>query len=166
MFPTGRMYESGTKRRKSLSMVPADHPSKWPTCGIYASHLYNSRYCLCLVVKSCPTLWQLHGLQSTRLLCLWDSPGKTLEWVAISFSSGSFQSRDWTCISCIGRQFLYHWDTMNLNVPLIEGGNDPSKYIIRFPLNFKLKQPLSLWGPYDKKKVHKERCHHQGMRWR
>ena len=31
-----------------------------------------------------------------------------LEWVAISYSRGSFQPRDRTCISCIGRQILYH----------------------------------------------------------
>ena len=31
---------------------------------------------LCLVAKSCPTLWQLHGLELARLLCPWDFPGK------------------------------------------------------------------------------------------
>ena len=31
-----------------------------------------------------------------------------LEWVVISFSRGSSWSRDWTHISCIGRQILYH----------------------------------------------------------
>ena len=30
----------------------------------------------CLVTKQCPTLLQSHGLQSTRLLYPWDSPGK------------------------------------------------------------------------------------------
>ena len=36
---------------------------------------------------------------------------KILEWVAISFSGGSSQPRDQThvsCISCVGRQILYH----------------------------------------------------------
>ena len=28
-----------------------------------------------------------HRRQPTRLLCPWDSPGRTLEWVAISFSN-------------------------------------------------------------------------------
>ena len=32
-----------------------------------------------------------------------------LEWVAISFSKGSSQPRDWTHVSCIGTQILYHW---------------------------------------------------------
>ena len=29
-----------------------------------------------LVIQSCPTLLRPHGLQPTRLLCLWDYPGK------------------------------------------------------------------------------------------
>ena len=39
---------------------------------------------------------------------------RILEWVVISFSRGSFPSRDWICIactSCIGRRILYHWAT-------------------------------------------------------
>ena len=36
---------------------------------------------------------------------------RVLGWVALSFSRGSFQSIAWTCISCIGRRFLYHWAT-------------------------------------------------------
>ena len=37
--------------------------------------------------------------------------GRILEWVAIFFSRGSSQPRDWThisCVSCIGRWVLYH----------------------------------------------------------
>ena len=36
---------------------------------------------------------------------------RILEWVAIFSSRGSSQPRDWTCVSCIGRQILYHWGT-------------------------------------------------------
>ena len=36
---------------------------------------------------------------------------RILEWVAISFSRESSQPRYWTCVSCIGRQILYHWAT-------------------------------------------------------
>ena len=39
---------------------------------------------------------------------------RILEWVAISSSRGSSQPRDRTCISCTGRQILYHratWKT-------------------------------------------------------
>ena len=34
-----------------------------------------------------------------------------LKWVAIAFSRGFSQPRDWTYISCIGRWILYHWAT-------------------------------------------------------
>ena len=37
---------------------------------------------------------------------------KTLEWVAISFSRGPSQPRDWTHISWTGRWILYHWTTV------------------------------------------------------
>ena len=78
------------------------------------------------------------GLQPTRLLRPWDFPGKStgvechrllqdcslpdsfihgidqariLEWIAIPFSRGSSWPRGWTCVSCVGRQIVYHWAT-------------------------------------------------------
>ena len=39
------------------------------------------------------------------------SQAKILEWVAISFSRGSFPPRDQICVSGIGRQILCHWST-------------------------------------------------------
>ena len=45
------------------------------------------------------------------LLCPWNSPGKNTRVGCISFSRGSFQPRDRTCVpcvSCIGRHVLYH----------------------------------------------------------
>ena len=67
--------------------------------------------CVCVCAQSCLTLCDptdcsppgpsVHGILQTRIL----------EWVAISFSRGSSPSRDWTPISCIGRQILYHWTT-------------------------------------------------------
>ena len=51
----------------------------------------------------------VHGVSQARML----------EWVAISFSRGSSQSRDGTCVSCIyctGRQILYHWATRSCDV--------------------------------------------------
>ena len=43
----------------------------------------------------------VHGISQARLM----------EWVTISFSKGSSWPRDWTCISCIDRQILYHCST-------------------------------------------------------
>ena len=36
---------------------------------------------------------------------------RILEWVAMPFSRGSSQPRDWACISCSGRQIPYYWAT-------------------------------------------------------
>ena len=43
----------------------------------------------------------VHGIPQARIQ----------EWFAISFSRGSSRPRDQTCVSCIGRQVLYHWAT-------------------------------------------------------
>ena len=40
----------------------------------------------------------IHGISQARIL----------EWVAISFYGGTSWTRNQTCISCIGRQILYH----------------------------------------------------------
>ena len=45
-----------------------------------------------------------------QALCLWNFPGRTLKWVAISSCGGSSQPRDSACsfcVSCVGRQILY-----------------------------------------------------------
>ena len=54
---------------------------------------FNTRSC-CLVAKSRPALLQSHGLETTRLFCPWDFPGKNTGVIATSFSGGSFQLRD------------------------------------------------------------------------
>ena len=55
---------------------------------------------------------QPSGLQPTRLLCPWGSPGKStgVGWHALR--QGIFLTGDQTCISytsCIDRWVLYHW---------------------------------------------------------
>ena len=47
-----------------------------------------------------------HGILQARIL----------EWVTISFSRGSVWPRDWTQVSCIGRQILYHWATWEIQL--------------------------------------------------
>ena len=89
------------------------------TAGLLCNFLvfissHNSSYICCwwcLVTKLCPTLCDpmdcnlpgssVHGILRAR----------TLEWGAISFSRGSSPPRDWTHVSCAGRQFLFHWAT-------------------------------------------------------
>jgi len=72
--------------------------------------------CLCVRAQSCPTLWDpmdcnpsgspVHGIIPARIL-------EWQEWVAISFSRESFWTRERTCVSCIGRRTLYHWETFS-----------------------------------------------------
>ena len=61
-----------------------------------------------LFAQLCPTLCDpmdcippgssVHGILQARIL----------EWVVISFSRGSSQPKDRTCVSCIGKRILYH----------------------------------------------------------
>ena len=58
------------------------------------------------VSQSCPTLCDpvdciVHGILQARIL----------EWVAIPFSRGSSQPRDWTQVSCIAGGFSTSWAT-------------------------------------------------------
>ena len=81
----------------------------------------SSCYC-CLVAQSCSTLCDpmdcsppgssVHGIPQARIV----------EWVAISFSRGSSQLRDRTCISwvpCTGWLVLYHWATREAHINCI-----------------------------------------------
>ena len=89
----------------------------------------------CKSLKLCPTLCgpvdcslpgsSAHGIFQARIL----------EWVAISYSGGSFGPKGQTqvfCVSCIGKRILYHWVTgeallitttriMNKSLPLNAG---------------------------------------------
>ena len=71
----------------------------------------NMLKCLWIEVKwsevgSCPTLcnpmdWSLQGSSAHGIF-----QARVLEWVAISFSRGSSQFRDWTLVSCIAGRHL------------------------------------------------------------
>ena len=66
---------------------------------------------LCLVIQWCPTLHDrmvctppgssVHGISQARIL----------EWVSISFSSGSSWPGNWTGVSCIAGGFFTSWAT-------------------------------------------------------
>ena len=73
--------------------------------------LYYLCCCYCLVAKSYPTLCDPMNYSTPVYLVHGISQARIQEWVAISFSRGSSQPRNWTCVSCIGRQILYHWAT-------------------------------------------------------
>ena len=45
-------------------------------------------------------------------------PARILEWVAIPFSRGSSQTRDWTHVSCIAGKFFTIWATREVQVQI------------------------------------------------
>ena len=57
--------------------------------------------------------WLPHGLWPTSLLCPcgFSIEARTLEWVAIPFSRGPFQPRDWTQVSGTAGRFCTVWAT-------------------------------------------------------
>ena len=67
--------------------------------------------CVCSTAQSCPTLCNPidYSLPGSSVFGVFQA--RILEWVVISSSRGSSRPRDWTGISCTGRQFLYHGAT-------------------------------------------------------
>ena len=74
-------------------------------------YIHHSTAYSCLVAKSCPTLRDPMDCSPSGSSVHEILQARILEWVAISFSRGSSQPRDWTHISCIGKWILYHWAT-------------------------------------------------------
>ena len=80
--------------------------------------------CVCVCILSCVQLFcdpmdyslpgsSVHGILKARIL----------EWVVISFSRGSSQPRDWTCISCISAlagRFLTSWATIYIYMECVQ----------------------------------------------
>ena len=89
-------------------------------CTLLTAWCYNyvdSFVCVCvcvwvLVAQSCLTLWDptdcsppdfsVHGILQARMQ----------EWIAIHFSRGTSQPRDWTLVSCITDRFFTVWATV------------------------------------------------------
>ena len=67
------------------------------------AHSLVDMSCCCLAAKSCLTLLGPHGLYPLGSSIHGISQARILKWVAVSSSRGSYQPRDRTCVSCIGR---------------------------------------------------------------
>ena len=79
---------------------------------------------------------QPHGLEPTMFSVHEISQARILKWVVISSSRGSSWPWDWTHISCIGRQILYHWTIFEalgkvLNLSKII----PIRYLLTIPIS-------------------------------
>ena len=60
----------------------------------------------CLFAKSRPTLCDPVDYSPSGSSVRGISQAKILEWVAVYFSRGSSQPRDWTCVSCLLGRFF------------------------------------------------------------
>ena len=67
-----------------------------------------------LVAKSCLNLCDPMSIAARLLFCR-ILQARILEWVAIPFSRGSFQPRDWTWVSCIAGRCFTDWATRSSN---------------------------------------------------
>ena len=63
-----------------------------------------------LVAQSCLTLCDPMDCSPPGCSVRGIHQARILEWVAIPFSRGSSQPRDWTQVSCIARRFFQLWD--------------------------------------------------------
>ena len=71
-------------------------------------------FCYCLLLSPVQLVWP-HGL-ATRLLCLWDSPGKNTRMGCHFFLQGIFLTKNQTHIFCFGRQgFVLFWFVLPVN---------------------------------------------------
>ena len=107
IYPLPFGLPSHWSHHSALSRVPWAPQYVLISCLFYACILSRFSH-----AQLFATLWtvahspgsSVHGIVQAR----------TLEWVTMPFSKGSSQPRDRihvSCISCIGRLILYHWDT-------------------------------------------------------
>ena len=87
-------------------------PGGLPSMGSHrVGHNWSNVAAATAVAKSCSTLLWPHGLWPSRLLYPWDFPGKNTRVVCHFLPRISSGPKDWTHVSCIGRQILCHWAT-------------------------------------------------------
>ena len=94
--PWAFLRHTGWAGRKEWGILIPEHPQP------------RTDVTVCLVTQSCPTLCDPMDYRPPGSSVYGIFPAKLLEWVAISSSSRYSWPRDQTCISCIGRQTLYH----------------------------------------------------------
>ena len=100
--------------------------------------------CYCLVTKLCLTLLQPHGLQPTRLLCPWNSPGKNtgvgsqpfpspgnLSNPVIEPESPAMQA-DFCPSDSPGKPLIYDTKSLIHKIKKLKSSNSPKLKILHF----------------------------------
>ena len=89
----------------------------------------------CSVAQSCLTLSNSMDCSPQGSSVHGISQAGILEWIAIPFSRESSWSRDWTCVSCIGKQVLCHWASgKSLTVGIVPNKGDRASNIVTLAL--------------------------------
>ena len=103
----------------------------------------------CLVAKLRLTLLRLHGLQPTRLLCPWDSPGENTGVGCHAFLQGIFLAQGSNLHLLLCRHMLYHWATREaLLEPVVTSYCDHRR--IRDPHPQAQRRKVALSPPYTR----------------
>ena len=82
--------------------------------GFFLLYIYMQIYIHmheCSVAQLCLTLWDFMDCSPSGSSVHGISQARILEWVAISFSRGSSQPKDWTYVSCVYcncKWIIYH----------------------------------------------------------
>ena len=103
VWSTQRFIAQGSKENQGEGFMPPKTLNFQRILCMPAKSL-QSCLTLCDLMDSSPPGSSVHGISQAR----------TLEWIAMPSSRGSSRPRDQTrvsCVSCIGRQILYHCTT-------------------------------------------------------
>ena len=103
------MWVTPTQNQK-LDMLCSQNqtPPKVDLQCLNASWLHTQHLCCCLIAKFYLTLCYSIDCSPPGSFVHGSSQARILEQVAISSSRGSFWTKDWTRVSCIGKRILYH----------------------------------------------------------
>ena len=105
--------ENYNSLERSLGAGSITEPSIWVGEPHLVKH-WGLRMNACMLSQSCPALCDPRDCSPPGCSVPGILQARILEWVVISYSRGSSQPRDWTCvscISCIGGWILYHCTT-------------------------------------------------------
>ena len=106
------------QRARALQRVSEAQMPALPNSVANVQLCVRACMCVCVCVRACVRAHsvvsdslQPHGVQPVRLLCPWDSPGKSTGVGCHFLLQGIFLTQGWnhvSCGSCIGRQILNH----------------------------------------------------------
>ena len=105
------MQKKGSSSRTNLTTLITSMVS----LSLSLSHTHTHTH---FHTQSCPTVFHPTDCSPTRLHCPWDAPGKNTG-VGFHFLLQGIFATQVSCISCIGRQILYHcatWGTHCLHI--------------------------------------------------